>query len=530
MGAPATVAHLESPRAAPHKWLIALAVMLGTFLEVLDTSIVNVALPHLQGSFSAGVDEIAWVVTSYLVANGIMIPMTGWISSHFGRKRYFLTSVLVFVTGSALCGAAQSLTQIVIFRLLQGAAGAAMMPSSQAILMETFPPEERQLAMAIWGIGMLVAPIGGPTLGGWITDNWSWRWNFYINIPIGLLAFLMVSTFVHDPPFMRERRAKGGKVDYAGIVLLALSLGLLQIVLDRGQRADWFNSPWVIYATTFSALSFILLVRRELWFNEPILDLRIFKHKVFIVATTLTISMSFVLFGIILISPLFLQELLGYSAWRAGLTLAPQGLGAIFSMMFIGQLARAGINTRPMVGVGFALASLGAWMAAGWDLQVNAWTVIWNRTLMSLGFGLIFPNTTAAALSCVPSYRIGYASSLFNMLRNTGAAIGIAFMTNTLLSRQQVHQSRLVEHFSVFDAWRLHNLGQHLPGSPVFNYLPQLRVGHQQLGILYGAVQAQAAMLSFNDIYWVIAIAIIPLIPLCLLLPSSKPTVGAPAH
>jgi MFS transporter, DHA2 family, multidrug resistance protein len=333
MAAPATVAHVEASRGSSHKWLIAIAVMLGTTLEVLDNSIVNVALPHLQGSFSAGVDEITWVVTSYLVANGIMIPMTGWISSHFGRKRYFLTSVLVFVTASALCGAAQSLTQMIIFRLVQGAAGAAMIPSSQAILMETFPPEEQQLAMALWGVGLMVAPIAGPTLGGWITDNWSWRWNFYINVPIGALAFVMVSAFVHDPAFMRERRERGGRVDYAGITLLVLSLGLLQIVLDRGQRADWFSSAWVVYATSLSGVAFLLLILRELWFSEPILDLRIFKQGVFIVATTLTVSMSFVLFGVILMTPLFLQELMGYSAWRAGLVLAPQGLGAMFSMM-----------------------------------------------------------------------------------------------------------------------------------------------------------------------------------------------------
>jgi MFS transporter, DHA2 family, multidrug resistance protein len=530
MAAPATAVSFEASHGSSHKWLIAAAVMLGTSLEVLDNSIVNVALPHLQGSFSAGVDEITWVVTSYLVANGIMIPMTGWISSRFGRKRYFLSSVLVFVTASALCGAAQSLGQIVAFRLVQGAAGAAMIPSSQAILMETFPPEEQQLAMALWGVGLMVSPIAGPTLGGWITDNWSWRWNFYINVPIGTIAFLMVSAFVHDPSFLRERRAKGGRVDYIGIALLAESLGLLQIILDRGQRADWFNAPWVVYATSLSAGGFLLLVLRELRFSEPILDLRILKKQVFIVATALTVSMSFVLFGVLLMTPLFLQELMGYSAWRAGLVLAPQGFAAMFSMMLTGQLARAGINTRPMVGLGFALASLGAWLTSGWNLGISAWTVVWNRTVMSLGFGMIFPNTSAAALSCVPPQRVGYASSLFNMLRNTGAAIGIAFMTNTLLSRQQVHQSRLVEHFSVFDAWRLHNMSPHLPGSPAFNYLPQLPAAHQQLGILYGAVQAQSAMLSFNDIYWVIAIAMIPLIPLCLLLPTSKRGSAAPAH
>jgi DHA2 family multidrug resistance protein len=318
-------------------------------------------------------------------------------------------------------------------------------------------------------------------------------------------------------------------VDYIGIALLTLSLGLLQIVLDRGQRADWFASSWVVYATSLSALAFLLLIIRELRFGEPILDLRIFKKGVFVVATTLTVAMSFVLFGVILMTPLFLQELMGYSAWRAGLILAPQGFGAMFSMMLTGQLARAGFNTRPMVGLGFALASVGCWLTAGWDLQISPWTVIWNRTVMSLGFGMIFPNTSAAALSCVPPQRIGFASSLFNMLRNTGAAIGIAFMTNTLLSRQQVHQSRLVEHFSVFDAWRLNTQGAHVPGAPVFS-LPQFAAGHQQLGMLYGAVQAQSAMLSFNDIYWVIAVGVIPLIPLCLLLPSSKGAAGAPAH
>lgn len=532
MAAATKVPQLESTSAAPsHKWLIALAVMLGTALEVLDTSIINVALPHLQGTFSAGVDEIAWVVTSYLVANGIMIPMTGWISSRFGRKRYFMFSVLVFVGASALCGAAQSLGQMVAFRLLQGAAGAAMIPSSQAILMETFPPQEQQMAMAVWGMGLMIAPIAGPTLGGWITDNWSWRWNFYINVPIGLLALLMVSAFVHDPQFLRERRARGGKVDYLGITLLVSALGLLQIVLDRGQRADWFAAPWVVYATTLSALSFVLLVIRELTFSEPIVDLRIFKERTFVVAVILVIAMSFVLFGSILLNPLFLQELMGYTAWRTGLVQAPLGICSMSSMMLTGQLARAGYNTRPLVGLGFILVASGAWLMSGMNLQVSLMAVLRRNVVMSFGFGMIFPNTTAAALSCVPPERIGYASSLFNMLRNTGAAIGIAYMTNSLLSQQQVHQSHLVEHLSVFDAWRLSNMPVASPGSPGFHYLPEMITGqHRGFGMLYGLVQSQAAMLSFNDIYRAIAIALIPLIPLFLLLPSSTRSRSAAAH
>src|SRR5215471_566574 len=504
--AAANAVHLESfgPSAPSHKWLITLAVMLGTTLEVLDSSIVNVALPHLQGAFSASLDEIAWVVTSYLVANGIMIPMTGWISERCGRKRYFLASVCLFVAASVLCGAAQSLMQMVLFRLIQGAAGAAMVPSSQAILIETFPPEERQLAMAVWGMGVMVAPIAGPTIGGWITDNWSWRWNFYINLPIGIAAILMTSAFVQDPTFISRERVHRGKVDYTGMGLLVLSLGLLQIVLDRGQRADWFNTPWVVYATSFSALSFVLLALQEVSFADPIVDLRIFKERTFDIAVVLQVAMSFVLFGTILLSPLFLQELMGYSAWKAGLILTPRGLAAMLALLVMGQLSRTGINTRPLVGVGFAISAVGCWLTSGWNLQISAWTVIWTGMVMSVGYGLIFPNTSAAALSCVPTHRIGYAASLFNMLRNTGAAIGIALMTNSLVSREQVHQSRLVEHFSVFDAWRLQAFGAHLPGSPVFQYSPG--IPHQQLGVIYRLVQAQSAMLAFNDIYWVIAV------------------------
>ncbi|MBV8454018.1 MAG: DHA2 family efflux MFS transporter permease subunit, partial [Deltaproteobacteria bacterium] len=331
--------------APAHKWLVALAVMLGTTLEVLDTSIVNVALPHMQGAFSAGVDEIAWVLTSYLVANGIMIPMTGWISSRFGRKRYFLTSVFTFVAASALCGAAQSLTQMIIFRLIQGAAGAAMIPSSQAILMETFPPEEQQMGMALWGVGLMVSPILGPTLGGWITDNWNWRWNFYINIPIGFVAFAMVSAFVHDPSYMRQNRVKKSRVDYLGILLLILSLGALQIVLDRGQRADWFNSPWVVYTTALSGVGFVALALHELRFSAPILDLSILKLRIFDAATAVTVTFSAVLFGTLLLSPVFLQELLGYTAWKAGVVQAPRGIGSMSSMMVAGNLARFGFDT-----------------------------------------------------------------------------------------------------------------------------------------------------------------------------------------
>jgi len=517
---------------AAHKWLIAVAVMLGTTLEVLDTSIVNVALPHMQGTFSASVDEIAWVLTSYLVANGIMIPMTGWISARFGRKRYFLTSVAVFVAASGLCGAAQSLDQMVLFRLIQGAAGAAMVPSSQAILMETFPPNEQQLAMAMWGVGLMVAPIMGPTLGGWITDNWNWRWNFYINLPVGTLAFLMVTWFVYDPPYLQAHRARGGKVDYLGMILLVASLGLIQIVLDRGQRADWFSSPWVVYATGISAAAMVWLVMHELRYPEPILDLRILKIPVFSFSVSLIVAMSFALYGTGLLNPIFLQDFLGYNAWKAGLVLAPRGLGTMAAMMLVGQLARLRFDTRPLIGLGFVLMASALWSMSHWDLQVSMWVVVWPSIVMGLGMGLIFPTLSATTLSCVKRERIGYAASLYNLMRNTGAAIGISYMTTALVNHEQIHQSYLVEHFSIFDAWKMSAAGVRTPGGRQFHYLPQLITGQKQgLGMIYGMIQNQAAILSFNDIYRVLMITMIILIPSFLLLRKPESAGRAPmAH
>ncbi|MGO9062771.1 MAG: DHA2 family efflux MFS transporter permease subunit [Candidatus Binataceae bacterium] len=514
----------------PHRWLVALAVMLGTTLEILDSSIVNVALPHMRGSFSASLDEISWVVTSYLVANGIMIPMTGWISSRFGRKRYFLSSVTLFIMASMLCGAAQSLQQMVVFRLLQGMAGAAMIPSSQAILMETFPPQEQQLAMAVWGMGLMVAPILGPTLGGWITDNWSWRWNFYINLPIGMIAVAMVSAFVHDPPYLAGRR--GSKVDYMGMGLLVAALGLMQVVVDRGERADWFNTSWVVYATAGSALAFVMLVFRELKFSEPIIDLRILKQRIFTVSLMLTVGMSGVLFGTLLISPIFMQEYLGYTPWLSGLVQAPRGLGSMTGMLLVGQLSRRGHDTKPLVGVGFTLVALSSWIISGWNLQASMWAVMWPPVIMSLGFGMIFPTISAAALSGIRPERMGYAASLYNMMRNAGAAIGIAYMTNVLTRHQQVHQSILAEHFSIFDAWRLSAAPAIRPGSPSFSFLSQLMTGQKRgIGMVYGLVQAQASMLAFNDIYRMLAGLAIVMAPAFLLLRGGpKAPTSAPSH
>ena len=528
MVAATVAAHIPIEEAKhQHKWLVAVAVMLGTTLEVLDSSIVNVSLPHMQGTFSASVDEIAWVLTSYLVANGIMIPMTGWISSRIGRKRYFLLSVLLFVIASGLCGAAASLAQMVVFRLIQGAAGAAMLPSSQAILMETFPPEEQQLAMAMWGVGLMCAPILGPTLGGWITDNWDWRWNFYINLPIGAIAFAMVSAFVHDPAYMKIARS-GRRVDYLGILRCSRSgWGCCRSssIAANGQTGS--TRPWVVWASVASAAAMVWLIVHELRVGDPILQLRVLKIRQFSTAMFLVTILSFVLFGTGLLNPIFLQEFMGYTAWRAGLIMAPRAMAAMTSMMIAGQVARAGYDNKRLIGVAFTLMTIGLWSMAHWNLEVGTWQVIWPGLVLGSGLGLCFPILSAAALSCVARERMGYAASLYNMMRNTGAAIGIAYMTNALIRNQQIHQSRLVEHFSIFDAWRMSTMSAHSPGAPIFHYLPEIVSNQKQgIGMVYGAIQAQASILAFNDIYRILAAMTLLMIPSFLLFRGSRSASG----
>ncbi len=510
-----------------HRWLIAMAVMLGTVLEMIDTSIVNVALPHMQGSFSASVDEITWVVTSYLVANGIMIPLTGWISARFGRKRYFLFSVTAFVLASACCGAAQSLDQIVLFRLIQGFAGAAMVPSSQAIMMETFPPEEQQLAMATWSMGLMVAPVLGPTMGGWITDNFSWRWNFYINVPIGALAILMVYTFLEDPPYLRPKR--GGSIDYLGIAMLTVGLGLMQLVCDRGQRADWFSSPWVIYATAGSIAALVIFTWRELTFPDPVVDVRILFNPMFAAVVVLVVIFSFAVYGANLLNPIFLQEFMGYSALKAGLTLSPRAIASFCALILVGQLARFGVNTRPLIGVAFIAMGVSTWLMSHWTLNVGPWQVIGPVMLNGVGGGLLGPQLSAISLTTVPRERMGYASSLFNMMRNTGAAVGISILTSMLVAKEQVHQARLVEHFSVFDAWRLSTAPARLPGSPVFHFLPA-GGSRQGLSLIYGMIQSQAAILAFNDIYRMLSLLAVCVLPIYLVVRKAPMSTASAGH
>jgi MFS transporter, DHA2 family, multidrug resistance protein len=501
-----------------HKWIIAASVILCTILEVLDSSIVNVALPHMQGSFSATVDEVTWVVTTYLVAAGIMIPTTGWIAGQFGRKSYFLISITAFVVSSAMCGAAQTLNQMVAFRFLQGIAGAALQPLSQAILMETFPPNEQTLAMAVWGLGLMVAPIMGPTVGGYITSNWNWRWNFYINVPIGIGAGFMVSTFVHDPSYLRKLKGKG-RADWLGILCLVLALGLGEIVMDRGDRADWFASPWVWYFTIIAGGAFLVLIFHEWSTPEPIVQVRMLQNRNFTVPTVLLILLTFTAYGMTIMNPVFLQDLLGYTAWKAGLAMAPRGVGVMASMFLLGGIARRGYDTRPLVMVGFGLVGYSAWLLGGLDLSMAMRNFVYPTVIQGVGMGLVFPNLSAAALGSIPREQMGYAASLYSMTRNIGGSIGTSVLTTLMVRREQIQQSRLVEHVSVFDMWRLGKSPATLGGMH-FNYINQLATGQKQgLAMLYGNVQEQAMMLSLNNIYRSLSVVMILAILLCLMLP-----------
>jgi DHA2 family multidrug resistance protein len=507
------------------KWIIALSVMLGAILEVLDSSIVNVALPHMQGSFSASVDEIAWVVTSYLVAAGVMLPMTGCIAARFGRKRYFIGSVIMFILASALCGIARTLDQIVIFRVLQGAAGAAMIPLSQAILMETFPPQEQALSMAIWGMGMMVAPIMGPTIGGWVTSTLSWRWNFYINVPIGTLGVIMVSRFVEDPPYLGQLK-KDAPIDWLGISCLVIGLGLGEIILDRGERADWFASPWVVYCTIATLAALTLLVVQELRTPDPVIELRMLSDRNFTLPMSLVILLTFTLYGTAILNPVFLQELLGYDAMKAGLVMAPRGLGTMFAMLLLGTLSRRGFDTRFLVGIGFALVATSMWEMAGLNLQSDTFRIVWPTVLQGIGTGLVFPGLSAAALSSMPRQRMGYAASLYGVTRNLGAAIGTSYLTMMLIRQQQVRQSYLVEHVSIFSLTRIPPMGNARTG-----LAEQLAAGQQQgMLLLYHAVQRQAMMLSFNDIYRVLCLMMLILIPAFIFLQRDLRNAPAGGH
>ncbi|MGD0831208.1 MAG: DHA2 family efflux MFS transporter permease subunit [Terracidiphilus sp.] len=499
------------PQANP--WMIAASVMLATFMVVLDSSVANVALPHIAGSLSASTDESTWVLTSYLVSNAIMLPAAGWIARRIGRKRLLLVSILLFTAASLLCGVALNMPMLIVARILQGVGGGGMQPLAQSILLESFPPRQHGTAMAVYGVGVIVAPVIGPTLGGWITDSYSWRWIFYINLPIGILALFMVNLYVEDPPYLRK--AFRGAIDYLGFGLMALWLGTLQLVLDKGQEADWFAAPWICWTAAISTLALIFFVIRELTDREPIVQLRIFRDRNFAVGTLITCMYGFVLYGATAMLPLFLQTMLGYSALQSGMTVSPRGIGAMASMIIVGILVRY-IDGRLLMAFGFALLGASTWMLGNISLEIGMVSVVVPNVLNGFAMGFIFVPLTTMTLSRLRKQDIGNAAGIYNLARNVGGSIGIASIMAMLVRGSQTHQNYLAANAGAGNPVA----GMLVRGLQANLYLQGtdlVSAQHRALGALYRSVEQQSALLAYADNFRLIAVLAFACIPLLLL-------------
>lgn len=501
-----------TPHAAPaaaNKWLIALAVMLATVLEVLDMTIANVALDHIRGSLSAGVDEAAWVMTSYIIGTAIVIPLTGWFGNVFGRKRFFLFCIATFTVSSLFCGAAPNLESLVLFRVIQGLTGGVMMPLSQAILMETFSAREQPMAMAIWGLGMMMGPIMGPIVGGWITDNYSWRWIFYINIPMGGIAFALLAATLVDPHYIKRARMH---IDWFGLTLLVIGMGCAQIALDKGERLDWFDSNFIITLTTVSVLSLILFVFRELRTPTPIIDLRILRNRSFAVGTVFTTIVMFGLYGTYILIPLYCQIVAGYTPFLAGQVLSIQSLGTFVSIMLAGRLFHY-FDPRLLVALGCVSAGIGTWDMTQFNPDIDFWGIAAPGFLRGMGSGFIFVPMTTLTLAAVTKEQMGNASALYNMVRTIGGGIGIALLIAFLSRGAQTHQAYLTAHIHPYNqelTQRFMTMNTGAIPSLAGSGLP----ADSFLQLLYGEVQRQALLMSFVDDFRLISIIFFLLTPL----------------
>lgn len=500
-----------------NKWLVAFTVMFPTLIEIVDTSVVNVSLDHIRGSLSAGIDESTWTITSYLVSNAIIIPMTGWLSRLFGRKRYLIFSISMFTLSSLLCGSAWNLQSLVFFRILQGIGGGALQPISQSILLETFPPRQHGMAMAIFGIGIMFGPIIGPLLGGWITDNWSWHWIFFINIPIGIISILMVLFFIVDPPYMKRLKMK---IDYWGLAFLAIGLGCLQIVLDKGQREDWFSSSFITWLSLTSLVSLILFVIVEFFTEHPIVNLRIFKKLTFSTGNVVMFFAFFNLLGSIVLLPIYLQTLMGYTSTLAGLVLGPGGIATLIAMPIAGRLVTK-INPKAILAFGIIVAAYSTYLMSQFNLLADFNTIIWPRVVLGVGMGFLFIPLTTLTMSAIRKEDMGNASAIYNLLRNLGGSFGVAFVTTMLARRAQLHQVNLVEHLTPFDT------SYQLTLSRAEQFLQHMgfdvsTAQQGSLSVIHGQLLRQASMLSFNDAFYILSLLLICTLPLLLLIRRSE--------
>jgi len=494
---------------AAQKWAITLSVMVVAFMQVLDTSVTNVVLPHLQGSLSAGLEEVSWVLTSYLAANAVIIPATGWLAGLLGRKRFFLICAALFTVSSFLSGIAPNLTFLIVARIFQGIGGGPIIPLSQAILWEIFPLGQRGLAMAVWGIGFMMGPIIGPTLGGYLADNWSWRWIFYINLPVGFLGFFMASAFLFDPPYLR----KPGRVDWPGLCLMVLGFGCLQLLLDRGEREDWFDSDLIVALFVIAVTALVGFIIRELMAREPILDLAVFTDRNFATGATFIALIGLGMFSSMLLLAVFTQKLLGYDAWTSGLVLAPGGFGNMLSLIICGRLVTR-MDQRVLLTFGCVVNAISLYMMTNLTLSIDYWTLAFPRFIQGFALGFIFVPLSTLTLSTIPRDKLVNATSAYNVLRNLGGSVGIALATTLLAQRSQHHQATIISHVNVWDLEtqaRLQRWTDHFVAHGADTFTAQRR----GLAMLYQDAVGQAQVLAYVDDFWLLAI-LFTLIPFFL--------------
>jgi MFS transporter, DHA2 family, multidrug resistance protein len=515
-------------RPAINPWIIALTVTLATFMEVLDTSIANVALPHIAGSLSAGQDESTWVLTSYLVSNAIVLPLSGWLSSIMGRKRFYMTCVAVFTISSALCGFAPNLPMLILFRVLQGAGGGGLQPSEQAILADTFAPAKRGMAFAVYGIAVVMAPAIGPTLGGWITDNFTWRWIFFINIPVGILSLLLTSRLIQDPPYFKRRKLRETHIDYTGLGFVALGLGTLQVILDKGQRDDWFESHFIVWLTVISTASLIFVIFWEWHHKDPIIDLHLFRERSFATANFLMFMLGFALLGSTLLLPQFMQTLLGYTAERAGLALMPGGFTIMVAMPIVGFLLSR-YSPRYLMMFGLSMLSFSLFHMTTFDLGVDFRTVTMARAYQALGLAFLFVPINTTAYSSLPRDKNNAASGLMNLARNIGGSVGISMVTTLLARRTQFHQARLSENLTAANP-AFHSQLQGMVGTFSGGGSGPGTALQQAYAMVQSNVIRQATMLAYIDNFWLLGVVILCLIPCVFLIKKTKPGGEIVAH
>src|SRR5215472_6584864 len=523
MSAAATTIDQAAPdawRPDVNPWIIALAVTLATFMEVLDTSIANVALPHIAGSLSAGQDESTWVLTSYLVSNAIILPLSGWLSSIIGRKRFYMSCVFVFTVSSFLCGLAPNLPALIVFRILQGAGGGGLQPSEQAILADTFPPAKRGMAFAVYGIAVVMAPAIGPTLGGWITDNYTWRWIFFVNIPVGILSLLLTSRLIQDPPFLKRRKFSELKVDYVGLGFVALGLGFLQVVLDKGQRDDWFESNFILTLSVISAASLIFVVWWEWHHKDPIIDLHLFKERTFAVSNLLMFMLGFALLGSTLLLPLFLQTLLGYTAELSGMALSPGGFAIMVLMPLVGFLLSR-YDARYLLVFGLSMLSFSLYHMTSFNLGIDFKTAAFARVLQAVGLAFLFVPINTAAYAFLPREKNNAASGLMNLARNIGGSVGISFVTTMLDRRTQKHLSDLMGHLTSANN-QFQAMVRGVAQSLMSHGTGAADAQQQAYGVVQNLVQRQATMLSYIDNFYILGLAILAMVPMVFLMKKTK--------